>query len=160
MRLLPGIIALLTLSVAGCGKKHTEDKVTYFDGSDAKMNAAMDKARATVDDFIAARKSPIVGQSGFSVKAPFADGTNIEHFWLSPVSFDGTNFQGTINNEPAKVKTVKMGQKVTVAKDKISDWMYVEHLKLKGGYTLRVMRDAMSPAERADFDKTVPFVVD
>ena len=51
------------------------------------------------------------------------------------------SFQGTVNNEPEKVKTVKMGQKVTVAA-KISDWMYVENRKLVGGYTMRVLRSA------------------
>jgi uncharacterized protein YegJ (DUF2314 family) len=57
--------------------------------------------------------------------------------WLTPVSFDGTTFHGTVNNEPEKVKTVRMGQKVTVAPSEISDWMYVENRKLVGGYTLR-----------------------
>jgi uncharacterized protein YegJ (DUF2314 family) len=76
------------------------------------------------------------------------------------VSFDGTTFHGTVNNEPEKVKTVRLGQKVTVAPSEISDWMYVENRKLVGGYTLRALRDAMSPAERADLDKGLPFVID
>ena len=38
--------------------------------------------------------------------------------------------------------------------------MYVENRKLVGGYTLRVLRDAVTAAERAEFDKSVPFVVE
>lgn len=155
-----GVVAVVTLAVAGCGKKHPVDKVAMVSDDDPRMNAAMDKARSTVNAFIAALKSPKPGQTAFSVKMAFTDGASTEYMWLAPVSFDGTNFQGTINNEPEKVKTVKLGQKATVAPAKISDWMYVENRKLVGGQTLRVLRNALSPAERAEFDKGVPFTVD
>jgi hypothetical protein len=38
--------------------------------------------------------------------------------------------------------------------------MYVENRKLVGGETLRVLRDTATPAERADFDKSVPFSIE
>jgi uncharacterized protein YegJ (DUF2314 family) len=154
------IIGMTAFLVGGCSKKHPADKVTYVADDDPRMNAAMVKARSTVNTFIAALKSPQPGQSAFSVKMAFTDGTNTEHMWLTPVSYDGTQFQGTVNNEPEKVNTVKLGQKVTVAPSKISDWMYVENQKLVGGLTLRVLRDALTPAERVDFDKGVPFVIE
>jgi uncharacterized protein YegJ (DUF2314 family) len=124
------------------------------------MNAAQEKARSTVATFITALKSPKAGQSAFSVKVPFSEGGTTEHMWLTPVSYDGTTFQGTVDNQPEKVKTVKAGQKIGVTLSKISDWMYVENRKMVGGYTLRVLRDGLSPAERADFDKSVPFVIE
>jgi uncharacterized protein YegJ (DUF2314 family) len=76
------------------------------------------------------------------------------------VTYDGTNFQGTIDNEPEMVKNVKNGQRVTVAPAEISDWMYVENRKLVGGETVRALRASLSPAERANFDKSVDFVVE
>jgi uncharacterized protein YegJ (DUF2314 family) len=155
-----GTVAVVVFALAGCGKKHPALKVTYVADDDPRMNAAMEKARATVKTFVAALKSPKAGQSAFSIKMAFTDGGNTEHMWLTPVTFDGSKFTGTVNNEPEKVKSVKMGQKVTVASDKISDWMYIENRKLVGGETLRVLRDALTPAERADFDKSVPFVVE
>jgi uncharacterized protein YegJ (DUF2314 family) len=155
-----GTVAVVALIFAGCGKKHPADKVTYVADDDPRMNAAMDKARSTVKTFTAALKSPKAGQSAFSIKMGFTDSGNTEHMWLTPVTFDGSKFTGTVNNEPEKVKTVKMGQKVTVAPDKISDWMYIENRKLVGGETLRVLRAALTPAERADFDKSVPFTID
>jgi uncharacterized protein YegJ (DUF2314 family) len=90
----------------------------------------------------------------------FTDGDKTEYMWLTPVNFDGNNFTGTLGNEPERVKNVKVGQKFSIAPSKISDWMYIENGKLVGGYTLRVMRDTLSPAERADFDKSVPFSID
>jgi Uncharacterized protein conserved in bacteria (DUF2314) len=38
--------------------------------------------------------------------------------------------------------------------------MYLDNRKLVGSYTLRVLRDMSSPAERAEFDKNVPFVIE
>ncbi|HEX4608861.1 MAG TPA: DUF2314 domain-containing protein [Urbifossiella sp.] len=155
-----GIVVVVASALAGCGKKHPADKVTYVADDDPRMNAAVDKARSTVKTFIVALKSPKAGQTAFSIKLGFTDGGNTEHMWLTPVTYDGDEFAGTVNNAPEKVKSVRMGQKVTVAPDKISDWMYIEGRKLVGGETLRVLRSAMPPAERAGFDKSVPFTID
>ena len=149
--------AFVALFSAGCGKKQPADNVTYVADGDLRMKAAIDKARAEVKTFLVALKSPKSNQSAFAVKMAFTDGGNTEHMWLSAVSYDGANFRGTVDNDPEKVKTVKIGQKVTVAPGKISDWMYVENGKLVGGQTLRALRDALTPAERTDFDKGLPF---
>ena len=151
-------VTVLALSLAGCGKKPT-DMVTFVEDDDPQMNAAMDKARTTVGTFLAALQAPKPGQGAFSVKVAFTDGTNTEHMWLAPVSYDGQNFQGTVNNTPQKVKNVKMGDKVKVEpSQKISDWMYVENRRLRGGETLRVLRRRCPRPVRVDFDKSVPFV--
>jgi uncharacterized protein YegJ (DUF2314 family) len=155
-----GFVAILAVILAGCKKKSPADKVTYVPDDDPKMNAAMEKARSTVNTFITVLRAPKPGQTSFSVKMAFTDGSNTEHIWLSPVSYDGKVFHGTVNNEPEKVKSVKMGQKVSIEPAKISDWMYVENRKLVGGETLRVLRAGLSPSERTEFDKSVPFVID
>ena len=155
-----GTLAVVALALAGCGKKPPIDQMRYVDSDDPRMNAAMDQARSSVKTFTAALKSPKPGQTAFSVKMAFTDGGGTEHIWLAPVTYDGTSFRGTVNNEPQIVRSVKMGQKVTVAPAQISDWMYVENRKLVGGQTLRARRDALSPAERADFDKGLPFAIE
>ena len=113
-----GTLIVLALALAGCGKEHPADKVTYVADDDPRMIAAMEKARSTVSTFIAALKSPKPGHSAFSVKSAFTDGDTAEHMWLSPVSYDGNSFHGTVNNKPERVKTVMMGDKVTVAPSK------------------------------------------
>ncbi|WP_020471816.1 YegJ family protein [Zavarzinella formosa] len=154
-------IVLVLALIAGCGKKPpVDDPVTFVDSNDPKMNAAITKARASVNSFITALKSPKSGQSAFSIKMAFTEGDDSEQIWLTPVSYDGKNFQGTVNNTPVKVKKVRMGQKVTVSPSEISDWMYVENGKLVGGETLRVLRDGLTPAERKDFDKGMPFKIE
>ena len=163
--LLAGVAA-----VAGCGKaepqagdtvkREGEPPIVYVEDDDPKMAAAIDNARSTVDRFIQNLEKPKPSQSGFSVKLPVKDGDNVEHMWVLPVRYENGTFSGTINNEPDKVKTVKIGDQVKVAKDQISDWMFVDDGKLMGGYTIRVLRDSMPEQERHEFDESVPFTFD
>ncbi|MCC7423119.1 MAG: DUF2314 domain-containing protein [Planctomycetaceae bacterium] len=152
--------ALLAAMFSGCGNAGPVDRVTYVKDDDPKMNAAMEKARSTVQTFITALKAPKAGQTGFAIKKGFKDGDKGEHMWVSPVIFDGANFKGKINNDPQIVTNVKNGQAVTIAPDEISDWMFIDGRKLVGGETLRVLRDTLPVEERAAFDKSVPFVIE
>ncbi|MFO0935824.1 MAG: DUF2314 domain-containing protein [Gemmataceae bacterium] len=152
-----GLIGLMML--AGCGKKPIEDKVILVSSSDSKMNAAMEKARQTIQTFIQELKSPKTGQSGFSVKVGLTENGKTEHMWLAPVEFDGKKFHGVINNDPEFLKTYKLGQKIDVELSNISDWMYIENRVLMGGYTIRVLRDMMPAKERAEFDQAMPFQI-
>jgi uncharacterized protein YegJ (DUF2314 family) len=136
------------------------DSVTFVEDDDPRMNAAIEKARATADSFIAALKAPKPGQAGFSVKMVFTAGDEGEHMWLAPVTYDGTQFHGTINNQPAIVKSVALGDEVSVAPAEISDWMYIDNGKLVGGETLRVLRDGLDADERAEFEKSLPFTME
>jgi len=151
------IVLIFVVASAGCNQAEPNDSVVNVSEQDPHMNTAMATARSTVDKFIKALQAPKSGQSSFALKMPISNGTDTERFWLADVTYDGKAFHGTINNEPDTVKTVKIGQAMTVDAKQISDWMYVEDGVLVGGYTMRVLRDAMSPTERADFDKSMPF---
>ncbi len=145
---------------AGCTERPVVDHVVQVSSDDARMNAAIAKARATVGTFVTALQKPKASRSGFSIKIRITKGDDAEHFWLSDVRYDGSAFSGKIDNDPEMVKTVKLGQAASARPAEISDWMYVDHGKLVGGYTLRVLRDGLSPSERAEFDRSVPFKVE
>jgi uncharacterized protein YegJ (DUF2314 family) len=154
------VLAVLSLCVA-CARRPTDEPAVFPVGEeDAAMNSAMEKARASVDTFIAALQSGKAVQSHFAIKKKFSDGKHTEHIWLLPVTFDGTRFEGVVNNVPADLTGVAIGQNVMVEPNQISDWMYLENGKLMGGYTIRVLRDRMSPAERKEFDRRGGFVVE
>jgi uncharacterized protein YegJ (DUF2314 family) len=161
---------VLTTAVAGhwgCGKPEykyspegttakgsADDPVYRFDDDDADMNAAIKEAKASLSTFVAALKRPAPAQSYFAVKKPYPvrDGGD-EHIWISNVSLDGSNFRGTVDNDPAGKVDVKIGDTVTVAPHEISDWMIIDDGRLIGGYTIRVFRDRLPPGERAEFDR-------
>ena len=54
-----------------------------------------------------------------------------------------------INNVPRDVKTVRVGQRIDVADDQISDWMYLRKGKIVGNYTMRPLLKRM-PAKDAE----------
>lgn len=134
--------------------------ITSVADDDPRMLAAIKKAQDTADEFISALKNAKRTQTMFSVKIPIKDGAHTEHMWVTPVTFQDGKFKGVMANEPDNVKKVKLGQSVEASKTEISDWMYVDGRKLVGGYTLRALRDILPTEERAEFDKSIPFVIE
>jgi uncharacterized protein YegJ (DUF2314 family) len=163
-------VALLISASGGCNSKDRkagdiveragEPDIFTVDETDPRMNAAIDKARSTVGQFVKALSNPRSSQSGFSVKAPIRDGDHVEHMWLTPVKYRDGKFVGTVNNEPDVVKSVKLGEQYELKAGDISDWMYVENGMLVGGFTIRVLRDAAPKEKRAEFDHSVPFKIE
>ena len=158
------LIACLTaLAFApGCDKEDEDRKSTVVkrDGEpdvvrakhDETMKRAIQKARATHKSFIDALQNPKPGQRGFAVKKPFpTPGGGQEHIWVGQPKWDGTQFRGTINNEPLDTKAVTLGQTVTVMPHELSDWMYLDGKKLVGGYTIRVIHSQSTAEEQRKF---------
>lgn len=133
------------LFITGC----TSKPETLVEGGydEAEMAAATERAINEVDAFISDLNT---GRSeNYAVKAPITENGETEHFWLTDVTFDGAKFTGIINNEPGMVSNVKMGQKWTLGKKEISDWMYMRDGKMYGNYTMRPLLATM-PKEQAD----------
>ena len=135
----------LMLSLAGCSPKPD----TLVDGGydQAEMDAAIARAQSETDRFIAELANP-TGES-HAVKAPITDGEETEHFWINNVTFKDGEFSGTINNDPGLVTNVRIGQQWTVAKEDISDWMYMRDGKMYGNYTMRPLLKTLPPDEAA-----------
>jgi uncharacterized protein YegJ (DUF2314 family) len=64
-----------------------------------------------------------------------------------------------VDNRPRYIAGLKVGDKVSVNPDEISDWSFVRNDQLVGGYTIRVLYAEMSPAEQADFLKGAKFQI-
>jgi uncharacterized protein YegJ (DUF2314 family) len=123
------------------------DKVVQVSSDDPAMNAAIGKARETLPGFWAKLAKPGAGEAGFSLKLALEDAGQVEHFWCSDIRGDAAKASCVIANEPATVKTVKLGQRVDVAPARISDWMYQKDGKIKGGQSIRVLLATLPQAE-------------
>ena len=152
MKLNTLIILAVALSLAGCGGK-SDDPVIGVEADDKEMNAAIVQAQSTVAEFVERLKNPGPKDDGFSVKKMVQDGEEVEHFWLTDISHANGIFTGSIGNDPQSVRTVKFGQKVSVAETEITDWMYLDDGKMVGNFTLRVLLQRM-PKEQADAIRT------
>jgi uncharacterized protein YegJ (DUF2314 family) len=116
----------------------TQDVVVPVAGSNQDMGDAIDQARASIADFLAAFNNPQPGQTGFSIKARFEDDSTSEHIWLSDLDFTTRPATGVVANDP-QIESVSYMERVPFLPDQISDWMYLEHGRLMGGFTTRVL---------------------
>ena len=141
------LIALTTLFItglAGCQESSVQDQVvTDFD--EKEMDKAIAQAKSTIEKFIAELKSP-TGED-HAVKVAITDDDQTEYFWMTGVTFDGSKFTGTINNEPMMVDNVKEGQSWSVEKADAVDWMYIRDGKMYGNRTMIPLLPSMSKDE-------------
>jgi uncharacterized protein YegJ (DUF2314 family) len=156
--------ALLLFGAPACDDPSTTAKrsgsVVAVKNDDPEMTAAMARAQETLPQFISSLRLPSPSQSDFTIKVGFTDGGDTEYMWVTPVTYDGTRFNGKLDNEPVQVRNVKLGDAVSVEPARVADWMYVDNGKLVGGYTLRVLRDRMTPAQRRSYDESRPFKIE
>lgn len=140
------------------------DKVKVDDAARFAMEKAILQARQQIDSFTRALESPTSAQTYFSVKKRFnysKDGySTSEDLWLKNVVYADGVFVGFVANEPVYVKDVQLGDKASVNKSDVIDWMIIDNGRLTGGYTIRVLRNLMGDKEREEFDKTAPFKFD
>jgi uncharacterized protein YegJ (DUF2314 family) len=124
---------------------------------DKQIDRAVENAQRTLGFFIAALKAQKNGDTVFEIKKGFIDGDKVEHLWIKRVTYDGKNFHGQIDNRPNEVSNVHLGQRVTVAPEAVTDWMFLKDGKLIGGYTTRVLYARLSPEDKAEFDNHAGF---
>jgi uncharacterized protein YegJ (DUF2314 family) len=141
-------------------------KVFMFDGEDADMLKAFQRARAHFRFFwreIIWERHRIVPafemaciKAGFSDESPDEAETGkpkVEHMWMSEVDFDGRRVYGKPLNQPNWLKSVREGDDIGLPAQQMCDWMYSIGGKVYGGFTVNMMRSKMSTGERREHDK-------
>jgi len=127
---------------------------------DKQMDRAVESAQKSLGFFMAALRAKKNGDTVFEIKKGFIDGDKVEHLWIREVTYDGKNFHGKIDNRPLEVSNVHLGQRVSVAPQDVTDWMFLKDGKLIGGYTTRVLYARLSPEDKAEFDKRAEFKIE
>jgi uncharacterized protein YegJ (DUF2314 family) len=122
---------------------------------DAEMGEAIARARATLPEFLRVLAEPQPGHRDFAIKGFFPDLG--EHMWVSdPAHMDG-QLVGRLGNHPATPGKLRLGDEVRVPEDRVTDWKYVQHDVLIGGYSIRVLRNRMDEDSRRDLDSRLDF---
>ena len=119
--------------------------------ADDEMEQAMDRARASVDEFLVVLKQEPPGVYT-AVKVAVSEESETEHLWLVDPRYEAGMIHGSLGNRPVGLTSWQVGDPAIVAPNEISDWMIIEDGVLRGGFTLRVARARMSPEEREAFD--------
>lgn len=155
------MILLMSISFGENGiKKSENENVVTVDKNMKKMNDAIKKANRELPFFIKNYQNPKADQTYFSIKVALTADGYTEHIWLNKFQFDKKPYTGHLSNNPYYIKSVKFGDKIEFKKMDVSDWMIVQDGKLIGGYTIRVIRDAMSEEDRKKFDESFKIIID
>ncbi|MCM3869180.1 MAG: DUF2314 domain-containing protein [Pyrinomonadaceae bacterium] len=140
---------LVFLILAFCSCSKSPETLVRGGYDEKEMDAAITRARSEVDSFIAEMSKG--NATDFAVKVPIQDKEETEHFWLTDVVYHNGKFEGVIGNDPGMVTNVKMGQKWTVKKSEISDWLFMRDGKMHGNYTIRPLLKTLSEEEAARY---------
>jgi len=142
-------LSVVFLILACCSCSRSPETLVKGGYDEQEMDAAIARARSEVDSFIAELSKG--NGTDFAVKAPIEDKEETEHFWLTDIVYRNGKFEGVIGNDPGIVTNVKSGQKWTIKKSEISDWMFMRGGKMYGNYTLRPLLKTMPEKEAARF---------
>lgn len=142
---------VLTLFLLGASALDCEpsDRIINVHESDPEMNAAIAKARGSLPRFWALFANPAKGETNFALKVKVTDSHGVEHFWCTDLGREGTRIFGVINNDPNVVESVKIGQRIEIKPDDISDWLFMREGKMHGNFTVRPLFKSMTPEEVA-----------
>ncbi len=169
--LFPLSPVLLAPGLAGCSARRAgpvqaplqvvgsaKDPATRVLNSDERMNKAIARARRELPTFQRYLAMPPSPNRSIEVKAEFFGSKTSEHMWITHPRWEArkNTFSGTLANTPYFVKSLKLGQKVTVPAHDVSDWL-VEFAPVRrgarpralGGYTIRVLSQMEADARAA-----------
>lgn len=91
-----------------------------------QMEAAIAEARNRWPEFSRIFQSRIVEEGKpFIVKAPFTEGEETEHMWLTVDEIEGDIITGTLANQPHRLLDYHEGQQITVKATELTDWLCV-----------------------------------
>jgi uncharacterized protein YegJ (DUF2314 family) len=150
------------LALGGCGDQGArtppaeqgrvyDDKtrMLYVPIADTEMSHAIERARATLPEFLPRLQHPPAGQSYVGVKVRLGGDQEGEHIWLYEVRLEDGRIAGRLVDDAEYFPDRKRGEVVRVAPAEISDWMTVEDGRACGGFTSRVVVGQMDSTARA-----------
>lgn len=156
------VTILLLVAIVSCNESNQTSKIerpgepTIYKVSsdDVKMNLAIANAKRTLDSFDVAFKSKNPDYTFFSVKQKFATSKGGEHLWIDIVSLKDRQYIGIIGNATESVKDYVLGDTIKINKTLITDWMYLDKGRLRGGYSIRLLRQRMGENDRKALDES------
>lgn len=133
-------------------KKLDQKGISLIQYDDEEMNNAINNARLTFDNFKEEIENP--EDKYFAVKIGILYPGGKEHLWIVDVVKENGKYFGRVDNQPEYTDDVKLNDIIEIPLNLISDWMVIDGDQLiGGGYTLKLIRDRMTPEEKQKFDQ-------
>jgi uncharacterized protein YegJ (DUF2314 family) len=151
------LILTLCVSAFACTPPRVPTSVSTIPAADIELEAAIQQARNTLNEFTDRIASSHPNRTFVAVKVRFfpPDGLS-QDIWVDGVTYTDGIFKGSMGDDIPSLKLFA-GDKIKVARENILDWMIVEDGKLVGGYTIRLAYQRMSPEEKERFLETLDY---
>jgi uncharacterized protein YegJ (DUF2314 family) len=151
-------LSVALAAASGCAEPAREfdgeTRLLRTDAGDDAMNAAVERARATVPELVARLEHAPPGLTYLGVKVRLGGHGDVrEHIWLYDVTHTVGTITGKLVNDAQMFPEFRAGDVVRVEPREISDWMTVENGRACGGFTSRIMVAEMNAEERAAYFK-------
>lgn len=133
-------------------EKAEKDEVIVTESEDKDMLIAYKKARDTLSDFIGKYEKQNDEKRNYYLKVGVSDEGHVEYFWIANFQIrDAGRFSGVVTNNPAVVKNVRRGDRITFDTSDVYDWMYMKNRKMYGNFTGCAMLTKESKSEQEAF---------
>ncbi|MDN5003736.1 YegJ family protein [Bradyrhizobium sp. GCM10027634] len=129
-------------------KLEVVNRVISVSDTDAEMNAAIARARATLPVFWASYAAPKASETEHSLKVRFQTGGNDEYIWVGDVQrLPGGDYAARLADTPRNLPGKQFGDLTTFKDADISDWMFMRNGKIVGGETIKPLLKSMPKAD-------------
>ncbi len=150
----------LCISAFACTPAPVPTSASKTPAADVELEAAIQQARNTLDEFTDRIASPHPNRTFAAVKVRFFPPDALpQDIWVDGVTYIDGTFNGSMGDDIPSLKLFA-GDKIKVARENILDWMIVEDGRLVGGYTIRLAYQRMSPEEKERFLETLDYSIE
>lgn len=118
---------------------------------DPEVVAAIASARGTLPAFVDHFASPYE-YGHYIFKTLLHDGDESAHFWLTLIDASDEALTGAMFEVPPEFPNYHRGQELRIAHGDITDWCIVKNATVIGGFSRRLQRQRVEPANRLAFD--------
>lgn len=147
------VCLVFLVGMFGAARMVAAEEGAWVTSADVEMNAATAKARKTLDDFLKLAAKPPRGAEGFKLNVLMRDARGAEYLWIRDFAQDRAGFHGVVDTDPAVLKSIRRGQRVTFQRSDVTDWGYVLDGRETGFATMCVLLKRMSPAAAEQYRK-------
>lgn len=131
-------IGVFVARTPSAGSRPSTVDGTVTTGRDADLAAAVLTAQRQLPEFIEAFKK---GQGKFAVCGKFETPSGPEHLWVRVDKYEGEVFSGKLDVEPKAFREKRKGDPISVKQADVVDWMYDAGEGMKGGFTLKALKN-------------------
>jgi uncharacterized protein YegJ (DUF2314 family) len=151
LALIAGIVCLgAVIGQLSCAQP--DEKLVRPNVAETKANpelyVAVQKARHSLDSFIAQYEHPKPGNADFGLQGAFQTPRGEEHLWIRVDNYAKGTFSGHLVDEPVALVGKHRGDIVTIDRNDVTDWIYRSNGKKVGGFTMDVLEKQNAAGSR------------